>query len=190
MEVISTGQLSMSGAPTYIGSTYTGYYSVNVDLSELEYGTTYAVQGSGIFYNGASGTGTNYAFDTKWVASENGEIPITFNATSSGKVEVTKTNLKFTVPIKRTQSDRSMSLTCTLTFEKKVYNKVVYGEETLIDLTGDTVIADKLMLGYTAHDRSGAVINGTIIDGDNLEYGITDGTIPRVGIAKVGSAQI
>ena len=69
-------------------------------------------------------------------------------------------------------------------------NKVQYGNTTLIDLTNDTVTADKLMQGYTAHDRSGAVINGTIVDGDNLEYGLTDETIPRVGIAKVGSAQI
>ena len=69
-------------------------------------------------------------------------------------------------------------------------NKVQYGNTTLIDLTNDTVTADKLMQGYTAHDRSGAVINGTIVDGDNLEYGLTDRTIPRVGIAKVGSAQI
>ena len=69
-------------------------------------------------------------------------------------------------------------------------NKIIYNGNTLIDLTGDTVTADKLMQGYTAHDRSGAVINGTIVDGDNLEYGLTDGTLPRVGIAKVGSAQI
>lgn len=27
-------------------------------------------------------------------------------------------------------------------------------------------------------------------DGDNLGYGITDGSIPKVGIAKVGSAVI
>ena len=69
-------------------------------------------------------------------------------------------------------------------------NKIIYNGNTLIDLTGDTVTADKLMQGYTAHDRSGAVINGTIVDGDNLEYGLTDGTLPRVGIAVVGSAQI
>lgn len=28
------------------------------------------------------------------------------------------------------------------------------------------------------------------IDGNNLEYGITDGTLPLVGVAKVGSAEI
>lgn len=40
-------------------------------------------------------------------------------------------------------------------------NKVIYGGETLIDLTADTVTADKLAKGYTAHDQSGAAITGT-----------------------------
>ena len=40
-------------------------------------------------------------------------------------------------------------------------NKVIYGGETLIDLTGDTVQADKLLKGYKAHDKSGVVITGT-----------------------------
>ena len=40
-------------------------------------------------------------------------------------------------------------------------NKVIYGGKTLIDLSGDTVSADKLLKGLTAHDKSGAVITGT-----------------------------
>lgn len=40
-------------------------------------------------------------------------------------------------------------------------NKVVYGGRTLIDLTADTVTADKLLKNYTAHDKSGAAITGT-----------------------------
>ena len=40
-------------------------------------------------------------------------------------------------------------------------NKVVYAGSTLIDLTGDTVSADKLASGITAHDKSGAIITGT-----------------------------
>ena len=40
-------------------------------------------------------------------------------------------------------------------------NKVVYGTQTLIDLTADTVTADKLLKNTTAHDKSGAVITGT-----------------------------
>ena len=41
-------------------------------------------------------------------------------------------------------------------------NRVDYGGNTLIDLTADTVAADKLLSGYTAHDRSGAAITGSI----------------------------
>lgn len=40
-------------------------------------------------------------------------------------------------------------------------NKIIFGEETLIDLTADTVSADKLAQGITAHDKTGAVITGT-----------------------------
>lgn len=40
-------------------------------------------------------------------------------------------------------------------------NKVIYGGQTLIDLTSDTVTEDKMLSGYTAHDKSGAQIAGT-----------------------------
>ena len=40
-------------------------------------------------------------------------------------------------------------------------NKVIYGNRTLIDLTGDTVEAAKILNGYTAHDKSGAPITGS-----------------------------
>lgn len=41
-------------------------------------------------------------------------------------------------------------------------NKVVYSGETLIDLTSDTVTADKLSKGITAHDKTGAIITGVL----------------------------
>lgn len=41
-------------------------------------------------------------------------------------------------------------------------NKVVYDDKTLIDLTGDTVTPAKMLSGTTAHDKSGAVVTGTI----------------------------
>lgn len=47
-------------------------------------------------------------------------------------------------------------------------NKVQYGNTTLIDLTSDTVTADKLMQGYTAHDRTGALITGTATGGGSV----------------------
>lgn len=41
-------------------------------------------------------------------------------------------------------------------------NKVVFGNQTLIDLTSDTLsAASQLAYGVTAHDRSGTVITGT-----------------------------
>lgn len=40
-------------------------------------------------------------------------------------------------------------------------NKVVYDGNTLIDLTGDTVTADKLAVGYTAHGANGVQLTGT-----------------------------
>lgn len=40
-------------------------------------------------------------------------------------------------------------------------NKVLYGSTVLIDLTADTVTADKILASYTAHDQSGAIITGT-----------------------------
>lgn len=43
-------------------------------------------------------------------------------------------------------------------------NKVVYGDQTLIDLTGDTVSPSSLKLGSTAHNASGAQITGTADD--------------------------
>ena len=43
----------------------------------------------------------------------------------------------------------------------KYINKLVVGNETKFDLTADTVTADKLLEGATAHDKSGAPITGT-----------------------------
>lgn len=49
-------------------------------------------------------------------------------------------------------------------------NKVIYGGEVLIDLTADTVSADKLLKGITTHDKSGAAITGTCTyDSDTSE---------------------
>ena len=51
-------------------------------------------------------------------------------------------------------------------------NKVEYNDNgqirTLIDLTADTVTADKLAKGYTAHDMSGNIITGTMESGNSL----------------------
>lgn len=40
-------------------------------------------------------------------------------------------------------------------------SKVIYGGNTLIDLTSDTVVADKLLKGYKAHGADGNLVTGT-----------------------------
>lgn len=40
-------------------------------------------------------------------------------------------------------------------------SKVIYGGETLIDLTSDTVTPDKVLSGYTAHGANGETFIGT-----------------------------
>lgn len=41
-------------------------------------------------------------------------------------------------------------------------NKVIFAGTVLIDLTEDTVTAETLLTGITAHDASGAIITGTM----------------------------
>jgi hypothetical protein len=41
------------------------------------------------------------------------------------------------------------------------HSKVVFGDEVIMDLTADTVKADKLLKGYTAHGADGEPITGT-----------------------------
>lgn len=53
----------------------------------------------------------------------------------------------------------------------KYINKVIYGGNTLIDLTSDTVTASTLLSGTKAHDKSGATITGTCaydVDSSNV----------------------
>ena len=55
----------------------------------------------------------------------------------------------------------------------KQVNKVVYGNRTLIDLTSDTVTKDKILSGFTAHDKSGTIITGTC----DFDVNSTDATV-------------
>ena len=49
-------------------------------------------------------------------------------------------------------------------------SKIILGDKVLIDLTADTVQADKLASGYTAHDKAGNLITGTsTFDADTSE---------------------
>ena len=43
-------------------------------------------------------------------------------------------------------------------------SKVVYGQQTLIDLTSDTVTPEALLKGYTAHSSDGSVVTGSMFE--------------------------
>ena len=58
--------------------------------------------------------------------------------------------------------------------ENPYVNKVVYGDEVLIDLSEDTVTESTLKRGTTAHTRSGEQITGEL---DILPVGGTEGDI-------------
>lgn len=45
--------------------------------------------------------------------------------------------------------------------ENQYVNKVAFGNQTIMDISMDTVTPDKLASGTTAHDKSGAPITGT-----------------------------
>lgn len=56
-------------------------------------------------------------------------------------------------------------------------NKVVFGEEVIMDLTGDSVSPENLLAGETAHDRAGNPVTGAVITHDvvdNLESTSTE----------------
>lgn len=57
-------------------------------------------------------------------------------------------------------------------------NKIVFNGRTLIDLTADTVTANKLSKGVTAHDKSGNKITGTNTGGGMSIPTPTAGTYP------------
>lgn len=70
-------------------------------------------------------------------------------------------------------------------------NKIIYGGQTLIDLTGDTVEASKLLSGYTAHDRRGDIITGTCtFDADTSDADATASEILATKTAYVNGSKI
>lgn len=70
-------------------------------------------------------------------------------------------------------------------------SKVIYGGQTLIDLTGDTVKDDKLLKGYTAHGADGEKITGTCTyDADTSDATAEDAEILAGETAYVRGTKI
>lgn len=69
-------------------------------------------------------------------------------------------------------------------------SKVVYGGNTLIDLTADTIKAENLLAGYTAHGADGEVITGVCsYDADTQDATAADTEILAGKIAYVKGAK-
>jgi len=65
-------------------------------------------------------------------------------------------------------------------------SKVIYGGNTLIDLTGDTVTEEKILKGYTAHGANGEPITGSCeFDADTQDATATDAEILKGKTAYV-----
>lgn len=70
-------------------------------------------------------------------------------------------------------------------------SKVVYGSKVLIDLTSDTVTADKLLASYTAHDKSGTKITGSCtFDADTGDATAAVGEILQGKTAYVNGSKL
>lgn len=65
-------------------------------------------------------------------------------------------------------------------------NKIIYGGDTLLDLTSDTITASDLAYGVTAHDRSGAAITGLSTKDSNT----TDATASASEILATKTAYV
>lgn len=70
-------------------------------------------------------------------------------------------------------------------------NKVVVNGVTKLDLTGDTITADKLLKGFTAHARSGATISGTCTyDADTKDANATSAELLAGKTAYVAGSKV
>ncbi len=71
------------------------------------------------------------------------------------------------------------------------YNKIVVGGVTKLSLENDTVTADKLLSGYTAHDKAGDEIEGTCtFDADTKDADITPGDVVAGKIGYKNGAKV
>lgn len=70
-------------------------------------------------------------------------------------------------------------------------NKVIYGGETLIDLTSDTVEQNKVLAGCTFHHKSGAIQTGTCsYDADTSDATASASEILATRTAYVSGAKV
>ena len=66
-------------------------------------------------------------------------------------------------------------------------SKVVLNGTTLIDLTQDTVTADYMIYGITAHKNDGTVATGTIVTKTSTDVSVSGDTVSAPAGIKIGT---
>jgi hypothetical protein len=70
-------------------------------------------------------------------------------------------------------------------------NKVIFGGDVIMDISSDTVAANKLLTGITAHDKSGAPITGECsYDSDTTDANATTDEVLSGKTAYVNKVKI
>lgn len=70
-------------------------------------------------------------------------------------------------------------------------NKVIFGSDVIMDISSDTVAANKLLYGFTAHDKTGAPITGECTyDSDTTDADATTDEILSGKYAYVNKAKL
>lgn len=71
-----------------------------------------------------------------------------------------------------------------------VYNKVIFGGKTLIDLSQDTVTSNRLLKGFTAHDSNGLPIVGSYESSGSGPNGLWRSAIASYEIIHTYDAEV
>ena len=70
-------------------------------------------------------------------------------------------------------------------------NKVIYGSDTLIDISDTTAVANKVLYSYKFYDKSGAPVNGTCTyDADTSDATASDSDILATKTAYVNGSKL
>ena len=65
-------------------------------------------------------------------------------------------------------------------------SKVTLNGSTIIDITDTTATSSRIQQSYGAYGADGVWVSGSIVDGNNSEYGIIDDDSALVGVGLVG----
>ncbi len=170
---------------THDDTAYTGYYRVGgFDFSIVPQNATVVsfrallkmsameavAPGIRPFYNGGSALDIGQVQPALSTSVRVFEYPIT--GISWSDFSSYGSNLRVNIPVDTDNAIYLYGVEIEVTYDLHC-NKVVYGTTVLVDLTADTVTADTLMQGYTAHDKSGAFITGTATGGVGDSYTLT-----------------